>query len=205
VPPKSEIIPPIDSPIRTAMQSPSNRPPLGLPRGSIRALLTLMIVAVVIAQLVRGEEVQLLWTETLMIAMAHYFASRRFIRLPPDVIKRLVSEGHIELEARPLYLPSHSIRLILIASFTGLGIYLFLHNRWREPQALSILGVVLAYLLGSLVRVRATRGWEDIKAFVVLAILSATVAAYFLGYGDALPKPMRSITLGLVLFYFGSR
>ena len=39
----------------TMQTPPSNRPPLGLPRGSIPGLLTLMIVAVVIAQLVRGR------------------------------------------------------------------------------------------------------------------------------------------------------
>jgi len=188
------------------MSAPSsNRPPLGLPRGSIRALLTLMIVAVVIAQMVRGGEIPLLWTETLMIAMAHYFASRRFIRLPPEEIKRLVNEGLIELEARPLYLPSYSIRLLLIVAFTAVGIYLYLHGRLLEPQALSILGVVFAYLLGVFLRVQTVRGWEDAKAFVVLAVLTVTSAAYLLDYGDSVPKSLQAVTLGLVLFYFGSR
>lgn len=164
-----------------------------------------MIVAVVIAQLVRGQEINVLWTETLMIAMAHYFASRRFIRLPPEEIKRLVMEGYIELEARPLYLPSHSIRLILIVSFTAVGIYLYRAGRLFEPQSLSILGVVLSYLLGVFVRVRTVRGWEDVKAFVVLAVLALTSAAYLLDYGDSVPKSLRAATLGLVLFYFGSR
>jgi hypothetical protein len=183
----------------------SNRPPLGLPRGSIRALLTLMIVAVVIAQLVRGREIELLWTETLMIAMAHYFASRRFIRLPPAEIKRLVDEGYIELEARPLYLPSYSIRLMLIASFTAVGVYLYVHGRLLEPQALSILGVVFAYLLGVFLRVQTVRGWEDVKAFVILGVLLVTSAAYLLDFGGSVPQPLRAVTLGLVLFYFGSR
>ena len=183
----------------------SSRPPLGLPRGSIRALLTLMIVAVVMAQLVRGGEIPLLWTETLMIAMAHYFASRRFIRLPPGEIKRLVAEGYIELEARPLYLPSYSIRVLLIVSFTAVGVYLYLHGRLLEPQALSILGVVFAYLLGVFVRVQTVRNWEDAKAFVVLAVTVVTSAAYLLDCGDSVPKPLQATTLGLVLFYFGSR
>jgi hypothetical protein len=187
------------------MSTPSDHPPLGLPRGSIRALLTLMIVAVVIAQLVRGGEIHLLWTETLMIAMAHYFASRRFIRLPPAEIKRLVQEGYIELEARPLYLPSHSIRVLLLVSFIAVGVYLYLHGRLLEPQALSILGVVFAYLLGIFVRVQQVRRWEDIKAFVILTVTAVTSAAYLLDYGNSVPKPMQAVTLGLVLFYFGSR
>jgi len=164
-----------------------------------------MIVAVVIAQMVRGQKIELLWTETLMIAMAHYFASRRFIRLPPNEIKRLVKEGYIELEARPLYLPSHSIRLILIVAFAAVGIYLYREGRLLEPQSLSILGVVFAYLLGVFVRVQTVRGWEDVKAFVVLAVLTVTSAAYLLNYGAVVPQPLQAATLGLVLFYFGSR
>jgi hypothetical protein len=185
--------------------SNETRPPLGLPRGSIRALLTLLIVAVVISQLIRGQEVQLLWTETLMIALAHYFASRRFIRLPPDVIKRLVAEGHIELEARPLYLPSYSIRVLLITAFALTGVYLFRQGRLFEQQSLSILGVVFAYLLGVFARLRSVPGWENFKALAVLGVLAATSLAELCGYGAHVPNAVRSVTLGMVLFYFGSR
>ena len=68
---------------------PIDWPPLGLPRGSIRAVLTLLIVSVVIVQMIRGQEVGLLWTETLLIALAHYFTSRRLVTLPPDISRRL--------------------------------------------------------------------------------------------------------------------
>ena len=36
-----------------------------------------------------------------MIALAHYFTSRRFIRLSPEVIRRLTEEGQIEAEPHP--------------------------------------------------------------------------------------------------------
>ena len=180
-------------------------PPLGLPRGSVRALLTLLIVAVVISQLLRGEVVQLLWTETLMIALAHYFASRRFIRLPPDVINRLVAEGLIELEARPLFLPSYCIRVVLIAAFAFTGIYLFRQGRLFEQQSLSILGVVSVYLLGVFARLRSVPGWENIKALAVLGVLAVTALAELCGLGAHVPQFLQSITLGMVLFYFGSR
>jgi hypothetical protein len=77
------------------------RPPLGLPSGSVRALLTLLIVAVVVVQVVRGREVEPLWTETLMIALAHYFTSRRFINLAPDVMRRLEAEQCPPIETTP--------------------------------------------------------------------------------------------------------
>jgi hypothetical protein len=62
------------------MPEPSRRrPPLGLPSGSVRALLTFLIVAVVLVQLARGRDVETLWTETMMIALAHYFTSRLLV------------------------------------------------------------------------------------------------------------------------------
>jgi hypothetical protein len=188
-----------------APQSAKQHSPLGLPSGSIRALLTFLIVAVVIAQIVRGQQVELLWTETLMIALAHYFTSRRLISLPPAVIARLTEEGEIQSEARPLYLPRHSVRVILVLAFVGLAFYLYQHNRLMDTQAISILGVVSAYFLGIVARIKGIPGWEDIKAVVVLAVLLATAVPYLVDHADIVPSVMRNVTLGIVLFYFGSR
>ena len=188
------------------MSAPSKtRPPLGLPSGSIRALLTLLIVAVVIVQLGRGREVELLWTETLMIALAHYFTSRRFIKLSPDEIRRLTEEGQIEAEAHPLFLPQYTIRVILILAFSGLAVYLYRQQQLFGSQALSILGVVFAYSLGIVARFRAGRSWEHVKAAIVLLVLLCTAGAYLADRADLVPRQVRDITLGLVLFYFGSR
>ena len=188
------------------MSEPSiDWPPLGLPRGSIRALMTLLIVAVVIVQLVRGQEVELLWAETLMIALAHYFTSRRSLNLPPDVVRRLAAEGHVETEANPLFLPRYSIRVILVLAFVGLAVYLYRQNRLLEPQAVSVLGVVFAYFLGVLLRFGRFRLWEDLKAIVVLLVLLYTAGAYLANRPDLVPYQLRDITLGLTVFYFGSR
>ena len=147
----------------------------------------------------------MLWTETLMIALAHYFTSRRFVRLPPEVIDHLEKEGRLETEAHPLYLPQHSIRAILLLSFVGLAVYLYQEHQLLQSPSLSILGVVFAYFLGMVLRFKGIRGWEDLKAVVVLLVMASTAAVYLLGHGDLLPHPVRNITLGLVLFYFGSR
>ena len=126
----------------------------------------ILIVAVVIVQFVRGQEIELLWAETLMIALAHYFTTRRFLNLPPDVIRRLAKEGHVEPEANPLFLPRFSIRLILLAIFAGLAIYLYQKNQLLDSPALPILGVVAAYVLGIMAGFRRVRWFEDLKAAV---------------------------------------
>ncbi len=193
-----------------------HRPPLNLPHGSVRALLTLLIVAVVIAQVARGEHISTLWTETLMIALAHYFGTRRFIKLPPELLHRLEAEGAFETELHPLYLPKNSIRTIIFVSFFGLAVYLWLQNRLRESEALAILGVVFAFFLGTLAKMllhwwtkgkqsQAVRGWQDIKAILVLAVLTYTATDYLLNPGSPPPTWLRNTTLALVLFYFGSR
>lgn len=197
----------------TAAQS--SRSPLGLPRGSVRAVLTLVIVAVVVIELVRGHQIPMLWTETLMIALAHYFTSRRFIQLPQQVLRRLESEGYLDFERNPLYLPRHTIRAIVVLSFAGLAVYLYRQNRLFEQDSLAILGTVLAYLVGVLLRpvldswsknaTKTVQWWEDIKAFVVLLALGVTATVFLIDRPEILPQLARNTTLALVLFYFGSR
>lgn len=192
------------------------RPPLGLPNGSVRALLAIVVVVVVCLQIAREREVEPLWTETLMIALAHYFTTRRFINLTPDVVRRLEAEGHLEAELNPLFLPRHSIRVLLVLTFVGLTAYLYQKGQLLGSQTLSLLGVIFAYLLGNIVRSAVawwTRGrqtatlrwWEDLKAIVVLSVLFFTAGAYIVDRADLVPHALRNVALGMVLFYFGSR
>ena len=196
--------------------SPKTWPPLGLPTGSVRALLTLIVVAVVVARVALGKSPDPLWIETLLIALAHYFTSRRFVSLPPDVMLRLEQEGVIAKERHPLYLPKNSIRTIIVGAFVGLGIYLYREPRLVTPEAVALLSMVFAYLLGAIVRSVSgwfakrrsqpiTGVWGDLKALIVLgAIVIAAVPALF-DVGMQLPPLVDRIALGLTLFYFGSR
>ncbi len=192
---------------------------MGLPSGSIRAALTLIVVAYIVLQTANGVEVKLLWSETLMIVLAHYFTSRRFVALSPDIIARLEADGELEADTNPLFLPKHSIRVLIVVGFIGLAVYLFRERRLGEAQAISVLGTVGAYFLGIFAKALMTwrarragkptpRWWTDLKAFVTLAIVLFTVCARLLHWEAMLPFPLEkleNVTLGLVLFYFGSR
>lgn len=214
----SEVAPPTETPLPTSGSEPFpvERPPLGLPRGSVRAILTLELVAVVCLEVARGRVLDPLWTETLAIALAHYFTTRRFLDLTPEMVRRLRSEGMLQEELRPLYLPGFTVRGLIILAFLGLAVYLDRNGRLHDPQAVSTLGLVGAYLLGTLaqrVRVLIFRGrhpwvrrlWEDVKAAATLAVMTAALVVYITGRTDMLPGYWRDITLGLALFYFGSR
>ena len=80
------------------LMAPRSRKVLGLPPGSIRALLTLMTVGFIVVQTARGIRVSLLWFESLMIVLAHYFAHRRFVPLSPAMREKLKAEDLLEDE-----------------------------------------------------------------------------------------------------------
>jgi len=198
--------------------SPKSYPPLGMPTGSVRALLTLTCVAVVVVNTARGRVIDLFWVEALLITMAHYFTSRRFVSLPPATIKRLESDGILERESQPLFLPRGSIRALIVAAFVGLGVYLYQNQRERlsDPSVITLLGLVASYFLGSLVRtltgflhrVRSqppSRFWADARALIVLGAVIAVAIPEFVDAAGHWHPMVRHIALGLMLFYFGSR
>lgn len=196
--------------------APVDRPPLRLPRGSVRALLALELVAVVCLEVARGHRLDPLWTETLAIALAHYFTTRRFLDLTPELVRRLKQEGVLTDEVRPLFLPGFTVRGLIILAFLGLALHLERHGRLDDPDAVSVLGLVGAYLLGTVaqrLRPLVFRGrhpwsrtvWEDLKAAATLAVMTAALLVYASGHAEMLTPTWRDVTLGLALFYFGSR
>ena len=197
-------------------EDPKYWPPLGLPVGSVRAILTLFIVAIVTLNAARGKPLDLIWTETLLIAMAHYFTSRRFVSLPPDALKRIQQEGILDQEVHPLYLPRHSIRILILGAFIGLGVFLYQQNRLFTVESISPLGIVAAYVCGSIVRGigswfgrrtgrQPSSLWGDLKAMLVLLAVAVAGVPELVSMPDLLPPVAHRIALALMLFYFGSR
>jgi hypothetical protein len=216
--------------LRSAQKSPNatttnavaiaaKRTPLGIPAGSVRALLCLMIVSLLVIQTARGMRVDVVWSEALMIMLAHYFTTRRFVPLSNDLRAKLEASGEIEPDENPLYLPKHSVRILLIAAFAGLAWYLHAHGRLFEPQSLPLLVSVGAYLLGITVRgvlswssrhtgVTAPAWWVDLKASGTLLIVSIAILLQLVGANELHgvdTARLQDFSLGLVLYYFGSR
>ena len=88
---------------------------LGLPSGSIRALLAILVFATVWALLIirPSEEIPNYLGDLLFIIMGHYFAARR----------RVVTDA--DPGPPPLYLPRGSVRVLLIAGSIAVAVFLF--------------------------------------------------------------------------------
>lgn len=197
---------------------------LGLPEGSVRALLAVAIFATIWVLLVQHprEEVPDYLRDLLFIVMGHYFASRR----------RGLAEP--EPGPAPLYLPRGSIRFVLFAGFAAVAVLLYRSGHLLDPAhnaGVVTLLLVAGFLLGVLLA-RVGDWWkdrgheiprwiEDVKAIVAIVAALALIALVWNRFDPILiPRrpavfdgvPLRfgrygpEHLLGAVVgFYFGSR
>src|SRR5207253_589655 len=124
--------------------------PLGLPAGSIRALLTALVFGLLVSIIIfQGEKrVPTLYTYLwylLLLIIAHYFASHG------NTIR-----AHTE-ERSPLGLPRGFFRLLFIAGFVGLIAWLYHEQTSFEPPKTSSLANPLILLAGFFVGVCIAR------------------------------------------------
>ncbi len=205
---------------QTPVASPGRlpKPPnaLGLPLGSVRALVALTVIAVYLMQTLGGQVAGLLLSESVLIVLAHYFASRRMLAVSPQNMQRLREQGLLEQETNPLWLPRNSVRLLILGAFTAAFVVLLWRGELFRIEVFDNLFLVLAYLVGTVfqyLRARAGqrevgrwgRVWFHLKAVIVLL---ACVLVAVLTWAEVLgstPTWLEKILLGWILFYFGSR
>jgi len=151
---------------------------LGLPSGSIRALLAILIFATVWCSILMQptREIPDYLGDLLFIIMGHYFAARR----------RAASEP--EPGPPPLFLPRGSVRLFLLAGSVLIAVLLYQRGQLtpvdRNPGVVTLL-LVGGFLLGVALNVvaawwqdrghRTPRFLEDLRAIVSLAAAIALV------------------------------
>jgi hypothetical protein len=204
--------------------TPPHRHALGLPAGSIRALLALAVLGLLWALVLwpakeESDHVQLdmlfvVLQMLMVLILAHFFAAHGgTIRPYPD-------------SRSPLGLPRGSIRFLLLAGYLGLIGYMWhTHKQYELPEHKSLLLpmtlLVCGFFLG-LVLTAAVRGlsggflppaFQDIQAWIALLalltlgiIVTVQLINSTLLPADRIDVPtVEAVLGGLVGFYFGSR
>jgi hypothetical protein len=216
------------------MQAMSNVPsslpprhPLGLPAGSVRALLALSVLGLLWLIALRPlagsgpalGEIQLptvfMDLQILMVLiLAHFFAVHgHSIRSSAE-------------QKSPLGLPRGSVRFLLLAGYLGLAVFLYRTQpkfEYPSTSALVLLlvlvsGFFLGHILTAAVRLMSggvlPYWFQDIEAWVaLLAILLMGVLLIILMFinpslslGQEIPLPvLEAVLAALVGFYFGAR
>jgi hypothetical protein len=197
---------------------------LGLPAGSIRALLAILFFGTAWALLLvrPSEDVPDYIRGVLFIVMGHYFAARHRASEAP------------EPGPAPLFLPRGSVRFLLIAGSIAVAVILFRQGRLtsleQNPGVVTLL-LVGGFLLG--VATNAVMSWwkdrghrtprivEDVRALISLAAAGLLVVLVlnrvqllapssridqFIPAGVHLGHfGLEQILAAIVGFYFGSR
>jgi hypothetical protein len=209
------------------------RHPLGLPAGSVRALLALMVFGIIWAMLLLperdGKEIRIpLYLEYLMfLILGSYFATRGHATAPAGV-----------RTAHPLHLPRGSLRLLMMAGFAaafGWGLYQnpdLVHRLnpispgGGDPVQVYLPLVILgAFFLGVVVNrlalwfladpIGGLPAWyQDLQAWVsLLAVLGLgleTILRLVVYPGSGAESPFdwprwEACLAAVVAFYFGAR
>ena len=201
---------------------------LGLPAGSIRALLALLVFATVWGMLLvrPSQEVPDYLSDLMFVIMGHYFATR----------KRGAALGVSEDEVGPppLFLPRGTIRLFLAAGSAAVAAVLYQRGVFtridRNPGVTTLLligGFLVGVILNTLVgwwRARVHRGHraiEDVQALAAVAaglllvalvwnrlfpiVPPSEVDAVFQGWGHLGRLGPEHLLAAVIGFYFGSR
>lgn len=220
--PRSAGIPGLD-PAATAPAAPRHRRhALGLPAGSVRALLAFLVLAVLWLLALYGltdkGEIPLafIYLQYVMILiLAHFFAAHG------STIGRHVSPHS------PLWLPAGTVRFLLLAGYVGLIVWLVYNQRQFEPvpeghlvlPLVLIAGFFVGYVITKVVLALSGTGqlpfwFQDVQAwFALLASIGLTVIVIL--HLFILPTIEQSlhfstttfetIVAAVVGFYFGAR
>jgi hypothetical protein len=181
--------------------------PLNLPRGSIRALVTLALAFTCwrLIQFHRPVPPGLL---TLMATtVGYYFAMRKGLRASQSRILDAESKT-----PEPLFLPAGVIRTALMAGFALSGWWLFRQGRLFAPEFIEFYaifgGLVTGFLFSRFMAgVRAPAAHAAVGHVKGIFVLASTAWMSWMLLGDhAPPHPGVMLLLPAVTsFYFGSR
>ena len=179
-------------------------PPLGLPPGSVRALLVVMLTLTLWYLVILERIVPDFLTDTAFLAILFYFGERS------------VNEGMGTAKRQPLYMPRGVVRGLIVGGFFLVYGYQWLLGRLIPPILTSIVDILAGYSVGVAVSLAARASARNARPGVLATFGHARALLTLVGVAfictiavtgqDALVPPTFITVLDLlVAFYFGSR
>jgi hypothetical protein len=191
---------------------PAIRYPLGLPEGSVRAVLALAIFGTVMYLLLQNREIeQGLWMLTYTI-LGYYYTLRRSSGLELTNTTKAAS---------PLHLPRGSVRWLLFLMYGVAAGWLVYEHREHfrdivDHNAFFPLCSITSFFVGLVVERLTPARWKDGTGKLerrvqdirgLLALLSAVCIVLCTVLPDQIPQQTKILRTSLlyVFFYFGNR
>ncbi|MCK4370615.1 MAG: hypothetical protein KAV01_07570 [Candidatus Lokiarchaeota archaeon] len=131
--------------------------PLGMPRGTVRALMTILLVAFPFGYIISGEEIPGLIINIIFVVVAFYFEARRSGH---EKLKEIVDEikttdilvEDVRKPKKPLYLPKYSVRFLLVVMLVITQIMIFLQPSvtFQITNTLAdLLLIIILFIIGA--------------------------------------------------------
>jgi len=181
--------------------------PLSLPKGSIRAIVTLGTSVSSWILMFRGDDVPEYLLSLLLAIIGYYFGFRKKMKAADSRILDASAETQ-----EPLFLPSGLIRWFLIGGFAAAAVALHARGELVELEYVGffavLAGLVAGYFFAKLLAAIETTSFcifvNHLKGVVALA--SAAFLALLLLSGHYSEYPIAGLALASIIsFYFGSR
>jgi hypothetical protein len=182
--------------------------PLGLPAGSVRALLLLGLAARAILDLRDGFRIEAWLAAALIVAAAAYFSAR--------ASSMSAEAGPAGQRVRPpLGLPRGTIRTLFLLALTY-GVWLW--QRGKDDlriEDMPVAWVLIGFVLGVLVRWffakmqrpddLGTPLFFHLQALVALVAVGGLIAISATRPGEGVPDWAEPLLAATVVYYFGAR
>ncbi|MDJ0976353.1 MAG: hypothetical protein QNJ98_17965 [Planctomycetota bacterium] len=183
--------------------------PLGIPAGSVRALLLLSLAARAVFDLREGDGIAGWLATTLIICASAYFAARAAANARRG--NRLEGEqrgGH------PLGLPAGTVRTLFLAAL-GYGAYLWFDHYGAEGANVPVAWVLGAFVIGLITRLlfsklrlpedHGARGADHLLALITLVAGVALPLLSAMGASPDMANWIEPLLACVVVHYFATR
>jgi len=194
------------------------KPPLGLPTGSVRALLAITLSGTLWYMILRRLEPPDILVESALLVVAFYFGVRSTAPVTLSS-KPAPAPADVPRLRQPLFLPRGVVRSILAVGFLGVIAYVFFRDGTIDSALVLILQVIVSYVVGyvfSYVLLRRARAGKELgraaraaRNVISLAAIGITAGASWTiatgQFSDVFPPYLQNGLAWAIAFYFGSR
>ncbi len=199
--------------------APSIPPPLGMPTGSVRAVLALIMCASIwylaIHPEINSGQIPTPLLDSVILVIGFYFGVRAGTGTAALAPTPAATGTKVK---QPLHLPRGSIRTILLLGFFGTIAYVVYKGLGFPTGFDLILQVITSYLIGYVSAVivhrrrmagkpviRAIVWFHNLNAVAVIALVAYSCAVFIFQWPHILGSYANNLLAWAVAYYFGSR
>jgi hypothetical protein len=199
---------------------PAIPPPLGLPAGSVRAVLALIMSSSIWYLALKDLTIPDILVESVLLVIGFYFGVRAGTVPSLQALATPAPPGTAPAVKvkQPLHLPRGSVRVVLLFGFFGVIAYEWYHSQDLPGPFILILQVLTSYLIGYVSSVvvhrrrmagkpviRAIVWFHNLNAVAVMGLVGYVCGSFLFGWPHLFGTYMENLLAWAVAYYFGSR